>query len=237
MKKFIFAFVSACMFSMAAHATGFGNTYNDSHNDSHDMSPSATGGQGGTGVGVGISGAAATGGNVGDIRNTNKATVSDSGNSTNRNTNRNTNTNNSAINNANANANEQGQSQGQAQKQGQTQSSVSDAKQSQSTDNANNSSQAVNVAGDTYTAARNPVAQAIAIAAPPSAPCMGSSAMGAQGAVLGISLSSTWTSKDCNNRENIRFAFTYGNPTVAAEMMRATMPEYAAAEKRVADHK
>lgn len=84
---------------------------------------------------------------------------------------------------------------------------------------------------------RDPVATAYTSLAAPSAPCMGSSSVGAQGVGFGVSVGSTWTSEECNDRENIRFASLHGDPDVAVEMMRMKMPGYAEAEKIVMDRR
>jgi len=181
---------------------------------------------GGTGLGVGVGVGIADVKNTlntnisNDVRNNASAAVIGSGNSSNDN--RNTNTN------LNTNNNKQDQNQGQAQGQ------------SQSTKNSNNAQQVTSFTqGDINFEAqkRDPVSSAYSNLAAPSAPCMGSSSVGAQGVGFGISVGSTWTSDECNNREDIRTAYNYGDKAVAEEMIATSIKGYAEAKQRIADRK
>ena len=80
---------------------------------------------------------------------------------------------------------------------------------------------------------RLPVHTAFAYAVAPSAPCMGSSGFGGTTSIISLSFATTWISKDCNFREDVRTAFNYGDPRVALEMLRWGMPAYSEAEKRI----
>lgn len=90
--------------------------------------------------------------------------------------------------------------------------------QSQKTENANNSSQSVNVQGDNvvYKAPEIPVATAYSHLAPPTAPCMGSSSAGGQGMNIGISFGTTWTSEECMILEAAR---SFQNAGATADAM------------------
>lgn len=106
--------------------------------------------------------------------------------------------------------------------------------------NANNAKQTISLGGSSTSyepQKRDPVTTAYSNLAAPSAPCMGSSSVGAQGVGFGLSVGSTWTSEDCNNREDIRAAHNYGNKAVAEEMLRMNVKSYAEAENRIADRK
>lgn len=94
----------------------------------------------------------------------------------------------------NTNLNLQGQQQGQLQGQ------------SQSTENSNNAAQStsVTVQGDTYKQERPVVNTAYAPTIFPTAPCMGSSSVGASGSLLSISGGTTWTSNECMILETAR---------------------------------
>lgn len=159
----------------------------------------------------------------------------------------------------NSNQQSQGQKQGQSQGQGQSQSvknsgnssSASGVKNSgnsaslsssnsggntQSND-GNNASTSVSVGGDTYEAARIPVATAYAPSIAPTAPCMGSTSGGAQVAGFGFSAGGTWTDSNCQLLEQVRAVSSYlGDKETAAEMMN-DVPAYAEAKKRIADRK
>jgi len=134
------------------------------------------------------------------------------------------------------------QQQGQVQGQQQSNSNKNNVDASSKNANTNKVSNAVGVSvgGDTLNIAaqaRDPVSTAYSHLAAPSAPCMGSSSVGAQGVGFGLSVGSTWTSEDCNKREDIRAAFSFGDKEVAEEMLMENVKGYAAAKQRVADRK
>jgi hypothetical protein len=78
--------------------------------------------------------------------------------------------------------------------------------QQQSTSNSNNAAQSTNVIvqGDTYKQERPAVNTAYAPTIFPTAPCMGSSSVGASGSLFSISGGSTWTSNECMILETAR---------------------------------
>jgi hypothetical protein len=87
---------------------------------------------------------------------------------------------------------------------------------SASTANANNST--VTVEGDNYR--RNPVNTAYsAPLVAGSDTCMGSTTMGAQGSVFGISIGSTWTDKNCVRLKNSRELVEMGYPSAAVQLL------------------
>ena len=49
--------------------------------------------------------------------------------------------------------------------------------------------------------------------------CMGSTSMGAQGLLIGISFGTTWTDNDCITRKDARFIHNTGHRTVALSLM------------------
>jgi hypothetical protein len=176
----------------------------------------------GVGVGMGVGVGVGQGGRGGD-----GGSVVGSGNSSNANTNANRNSN------SNSNRQAQGQLQGQqqGQQQGQSQSSRNDNRSSAYND-GNNASQSVTVGGDTYEAARIPVATAYAPNIAPTAVCMGSSSIGGQGVTFGISMGTSWTDENCMLLEQVRtVAAVLGDKEVAAEMM-CEVKAYAAARAR-----
>ncbi|MFM0130036.1 hypothetical protein [Paraburkholderia sediminicola] len=173
--------------------------------------PTPGGGQGGAG-GSAIAGASAG--------------VTGSGNS--RNTNRNTNAN------LNAQGQQQGQKQGQQQsannRQSQTaaggKSSATGGQATQSMDGANQ--QSVN---SSYRAAAS---TAYAPAIYPTAPCMGSSAIGGQGMSFGFSVGTAWKDEDCNFREDIRTVAVVLGDVQTAEEMECGKAAYREARARMA---
>ena len=188
----------------------------------------------GVGIGVGQGGAGGAGGAGGS------AIVNGSGNSSNtiRSSNSNTNVNvnqsssrSSVSNSGNSSSRSsahQSQSQGQGQQQGQLQYSYSGGN---SLGQANG--QSVNVGGDTYQAARIPVATAYAPNIAPTAVCMGSTSVGGQGMTFGVSIGSSWTDKNCMLLEQVRtVAAVLGDKRVAAAMM-CVVPAYAQARAAV----
>lgn len=250
MKKSIIAAAVIMAFALSAQAgNGNANPCGNNGNNCNVGTPGAGGsgghgGQGGVGVGVGIGqGGNATGGTatVGDIRNTNTNTaiggtggsVIGSGNSSNDIRNN--------VNNTNNNANVQGQKQGQSQGQGQEQSIKNSGNSfsggNTQTNEGNNSSQSVNVEGDTYEAQkRNPVATAYAASIMPTAVCALSTSGGAQGVGFGFSLGGSYIDDNCMLLEQVRAVSNLGEREVAQEMMMG-VPAYAAAKKRIADRK
>lgn len=71
-----------------------------------------------------------------------------------------------------------------------------------------------------YKAADIPVATAYAPALTTSNDtCMGSTSMGGQGLLLGISFGTTWTDDDCITRKDARFVHNAGHRTVALSLM------------------
>lgn len=91
--------------------------------------------------------------------------------------------------------------------------------QAQSTENANNASQAVNVGGDVYKAPDIPVSTAYAPNMSPSAQCMGVASGGVQGMSIGISLGKSYESTPCNQRELARIFFQMGEKTAALDVL------------------
>lgn len=127
--------------------------------------------------------------------------------------NANVNKNDVKSTNVNANANIQGQQQGQSQ------SSRNDNRSSASNE-GNNSSQTVNVGGDTYEATKIPVATAFApslIAGTNT--CMGSSSVGGQGITFGFSVGTTWEDKGCTRRSNAQTLNSLGLAKAAVALM------------------
>lgn len=205
------------------------------------------GGQGGTGIGVGVGlGGAAS---VGDIRNNNSATggsVLGSGNSSNSNRNDNNNSNLNAQGQQQGQGQHQGQGQGQSQsakaQQGQSQSSRNDNRSSANNQNSNansgnNASTNVSVGGDTYQAARIPVATAYAPNIVATALCKFGVSGGGQGMTFGFSVGVSITDENCMLLEQVRtVSVILGQKDVAQEMMMA-IPAYAEAVGRIKNPK
>lgn len=175
--------------------------------------PTPGGGQGGNGGNGGQGGLAVAGASAG---------VAGSGNS--RNANRNSNRN------ANSNLNAQGQQQSANNRQSQTaaggKSSATGGQASQSMDGANQ--QSVN---SSYRAAAS---TAYAPAIYPTAPCMGSSAIGGQGMSFGFSVGTAWKDEDCNFREDIRTVAVVLGDVQTAEEMECGKAAYREARARMA---
>lgn len=217
------------------------------------------GGSGGTGVGIGVGvgmGGSASAGALAGASANNHNTNNNANYGTNVGINDNSNRNSNTLSNRNNNSNSQGQQQGQlqGQQQGQSQSANNRQGQSQSVSNSgnsrndnrssasnsnsnansgNNSSQSVNIAGDTYEAARIPVSTAYAPNIAPTAVCMGSTSAGAQGMSFGVSLGSSWEDKNCMLLEQVRTtASVIGDKETAAEMM-CSVKAYADARARL----
>jgi len=172
----------------------------------------------GVGVGIGVGGQGGQGGRGGD-----GGSVIGSGNSSNLNANL----------NHNRNTNKQAQGQIQGQQQGQAQSSKNrNDNRSSAYNDGNNSSQNVTVQGDTYEAARIPVATAYAPNIAPTAVCMGSTSAGGQGMTFGVSIGTSWTDSNCMLLEQVRtVAAVIGDRETAQEMM-CEVKAYAAARAR-----
>ncbi len=203
----------------------------------------ATGGigYGGTGIGVGGSGGNGGNGGMGGIGGQGGAggiggtatggSVFGSGNSSSRND----------LNNH--------QQQGQLQSQGQSQDASNH--QSQSSKNNNQSratsygsvattatSTSVSVGGDTYQAARIPVATAYAPNQYPTAPCVMGASLGFQAVGFGMSGGVPVKDEVCQFLEKVRSGSkVLGQPEVAREMMAVYDPAYAEALQRIADRK
>lgn len=131
--------------------------------------------------------------------------------------------------NINANSNQQGQQQGQLQ--GQQQQAVSNSGGNKLTNEGNNAAQktSVTVEGDTYQAAKIPVATAYAAPlAASNGTCMGSSSGGAQGPGFGVSFGSTWTDSSCDMRYDAEALRAAGLPG-AAQARLCQKPEIASA--------
>lgn len=210
MKKSLLSLAVVGLFALSTSAFAFGdnvinggikdsynnNSVNNSNNTDNSVKNTANGGaggqggQGGVGVGVGLGGSAsATGGS---------ATIQ-----------------NGAVRNTNTNTNTQGQQQGQLQGQvqnaegGDVRNSGNSESNSESTSkaNANNNGNGSNnteinvAASKTY---RPPVSSAFAPTIFPTAPCMGSSSVGATGTLFSISGGTTWTSEECMILETAR---------------------------------
>lgn len=177
---------------------------------------SATGGAGGSATAVGL------GGNV-------QSTIGNSVSNSVRNDVSSTNLNANTNSVRNDNANVQGQQQGQGQHQGQSQAAISGG--NKLTNEGNNSAQStsVTVEGDTYQAAKIPVATAYAAPlAASNGTCMGSSSGGAQGPGFGVSFGSTWTDSSCDMRYDAEALRAAGLPG-AAQARLCQKPEIAAA--------
>ena len=193
-----------------AYATNNGNDTNCNGNGScgqtttnNTTNQGGAGGVGYGGQGVGYGGSATGGSASVTSTNVNAPTatggsVLGSGNS-NVDT-RNTNTNINGVTSTNAN-NVTGIN---GQQQGQSQESYNEQGQSQSANNegVTGNSVSINVAAPkTY---RPPVSSAIAPTIFPTAPCMGSSSVGATGTLFSISGGSSWTSEECMILETAR---------------------------------
>lgn len=119
----------------------------------------------------------------------------------------------------------QAQGQVQGQLQGQQQAAISGG----NTIEGNRT--AVTVEGDTYQAAKNPVATAYA--APLTASngtCMGSTSVGGQGVTIGLSLGTTWTDSSCDMRYDAEALRAAGQPAAAVARL-CQKPEIAEAMK------
>ena len=230
-------FVSLAVFAagMAAASLSFaGNSNGCQGNCAGGDTTTGGNGYGGSGVGLGVgvgiggaggAGGSATGGSVVGSGNSSATggSVLGSGNSSVR----------TDVNTS------QGQKQGQSQvakggnaQQGQSQSSRNDNRSSAA---GNTTATEVNVAGDSvaYQAARIPVATAYAPNISPTALCMGSSSLGVQSAVAGISVGSSWTDNNCMQLEQVRTAAAVlGDRETAAEMMCGVSDAYREARSR-----
>ena len=209
-----------------------------SNNANHNSNSSSAVGIG-TGIGMGGAGgnsssnSQATGGSVSHSGNSvaTGGSVSNSGNSYS--------TNNTTVRNDNANV--QGQTQGQSQSsKNSNRNSNANNNRNQNASNANNSNSNANsgnnaaqssstvttVQGDTYVAARIPVATAYAPNNVPTATCMGSSSVGFSAVGFSASGGSSWIDENCQLLEQVRtVSQVLGQQDVAAEMMRA-VPAY-----------
>jgi hypothetical protein len=218
------------LFSAAAHATS---------------TPNPSGGQGGNGGaggqgGAGGSSQAIAGANAGASSNAGAAVVG-SGNS--RNTNRNSNRN------SNSNLNAQGQQQSANNRQKQTATGgKSSARGGNATGGNSTGGSATGGAGgqanqsmdganqqnvDASSSYRAAVSTAYAPAIYPTAPCMGSSAIGGQGMSFGFSLGSAWKDEDCNFREDIRTVAVVLGDVQTAEEMECQKAAYREARARM----
>lgn len=210
MLKSKFAIIAIMSLALTAHA---GNDKDGNTTVNNNNNPVAHGGQGGAG------GAGGNGGNA------NAGAIAGA----------------SSVAEAKANAAAiAAQQQGQVQGQQQSNSNKNNVDASSKNTNKVSTNVGVSVGGDTINfaaQARDPVSTAYSHLAAPSAPCMGSSSVGAQGVGFGLSVGSTWTSEDCNKREDIRAAFSFGDKEVAEEMLMENVKGYAAAKQRVADRK
>ena len=101
-----------------------------------------------------------------------------------------------------------------------------------SSDNANNSTSNVSVTGDTYVAARIPVATAYAPSIAPTAVCALSLSGGAQSVVFGFSMGGSYIDENCELLEQVRAAHAIGARDVAHEMMME-VPAFANAANRI----
>ena len=213
MKKIYLALVLSMLVAPAAYANN--DNKNACGNNGNNCNLGGAGGQGGLGgtatntvgsLSTGAStssvgniqnnsagGAASAGnvGNVGSFSTVKNLSPEATANSTNVNTNTNTSVNTNANTSVNTNVNGQQQGQQQGQGQGQTQSA-----------NNEGNTQTINIAAPkTY---RPPVNSAIAPTIFPTAPCMGSSSVGATGTLFSISGGTTWTSEECMILETAR---------------------------------
>lgn len=139
----------------------------------------------------------------------------------------------SASSNASSNAASSSTSlaaQQQGQLQGQTLNSSNVAHNAAVNEGNTNT---VTVHGDSYEAARIPVATAYAPNIAPTASCMGASSAGLQVASFGISGGGSWVSENCEKLEQVRVVSqVLGQTEVAAQMM-CSIPGYAAAREAV----
>lgn len=208
MRKMIFAALAALAVTTSPILAKDNNGNNGNGNTTNHggYAEGGHGGAGGSGTGVGVAvagaaaGAVASGGSAsattGAVRNdnTNLNTVSTLG----------INSSSNEINNAVRNT--VGNSLGNVTAEG----------SSASTANANNST--VTVEGDNYR--RNPVHTAYsAPLVAGSDTCMGSTTMGAQSSVFGISFGSTWTDKNCVRLKNSRELVELGHKDAAVQLL------------------
>lgn len=228
MKKLLIAAALAFAFTGSAYAGNSNGCQGNCSGNPGDVTNQGGVGNGGSGVGIGVGfgqggnggqgGAGGQGGSVigsGNSSNLNTNLNANVNGNHNANDNRNDNTNVNANANTNRNTNKQGQAQGQQQGQGQAQSSRNDNRSS-ARNEGNNSAQSVTVQGDTYEAARIPVATAYAAPlAASNGTCMGSSSVGGQGVGFGISIGSTWNDESCDMRYDAEALRLAGMPAAA----------------------
>lgn len=170
---------------------GNGSCATTNNTTNNTTNAGGAGGAGGYGIGVGVG----LGGSV-DLRNTNNLSNTSSNVNANVNSNTNANTNTVRSENNNTNVGINGQDQSQKQGQGQVQG------QSANNEGVTGNSVSINVAAPkTY---RPPVNSAFAPTIFPTAPCMGSSSVGATGTLFSISGGTTWTSEECMILETAR---------------------------------
>lgn len=103
------------------------------------------------------------------------------------------------------------------------------ASQGQSMDGANQQNTNVDASSSYRAAAGTAYAPAIA----PTAPCMGSSGVGAQGMSFGFSVGSAWKDEDCNDREDIRTVAVVLGDISTAEEMACAKAKYREARERM----
>lgn len=207
----------------------FGGNTTVNANPSASAAAAALSSSSATGIGVGLGGAggSATAGVNSTIGNSvNNAVRNDVSNT-------NVNANTNSVRNENANVQGQGQHQGQGQMQDQVQhqQATSNSGGNKLTNEGNNSAQStsVKVEGDTYQAAKIPVATAYAAPlAASNGTCMGSSSAGAQGVGFGLSIGSTWTDSSCDMRYDAEALRAAGLPG-AAQARLCQKPEIAKA--------
>lgn len=127
----------------------------------------------------------------------------------------------------------QGQQQGQGQNQSNTSANTNSVNGygGQATGNGAGNSTNVNIGGDTYEAARIPVATAYAAPLTSSnGTCMGSTSGGGQAPVFGVSFATTWTDSGCDARYDATALVQAGMQKAAIERL-CLKPEIAQAMK------
>lgn len=177
----------------------------------------------GVGIGVGIGGQGGAGGNASATANGGTGIgLGGNANATGGNASNRTDVTTSVRNDV-----AQGQNQGQLQ--GQQQQAISGG--NKLTNEGNNAAQStsVTVEGDTYQAARIPVATAYAAPlAASNGTCMGSTSVGGQGVTIGLSVGTTWTDSSCDLRYDAEALRAAGQPAAAVARL-CQKPEIAAA--------
>lgn len=251
MKRNIIAIVTLIAIASAAHARNDGGPSNNNGptfggTTTVTANPSAAAVAGasahsqatGIGTGVGFGGAGGAGGQGGAGGAGGSATAVGLGGNV-HSTIGNTNSvrNDVSSTNINANSNQQGQHQGQGQQQGQLQGqqqqAVSNSGGNRLTNEGNNAAQTtkVTVEGDTYEAAKIPVATAYAPMVNNTANCAIGVSGGIQAATWGISGGSAFESETCVTIEQAKVAKVVFNDVATGEELMCSLAKYREARK------